>query len=188
MNPAFRKLFDYKAGAVFKSLERLCAYFRGRGLKICLDLFAPFIAFFVGQDYHRLLCLTDIVKPMLYNITNAPAGIPFEVNTYAGAFDDSPENAAKRKNHLLSTVGYEDDFIRREVLGIKAIIDKNGLDTRLHAGIEVNYVEDIAPVTKEYICDSVTNVRDADGIIASWNLNTMPDCNIEYLLDAIEGQ
>ena len=188
MNPAFSKLFEYKSEAVYRSLERLCSYFRSRGLKICLDLFAPAMAFFVGQDYHKLLKLTDIVKPMLYNMTNAPAGIPFEINAYAGAFDKNSENAAARLVHLSEVVGYHKaDFIKREVEGIKKIITQSELNTKLHAGIEVNYVENIAPVTKDYITQSVENVKSADGIIASWNLNTIPDSNIECLLDAMEG-
>ena len=69
---------------------------------------------------------------------------------------------------------------------IKKVISENRLNTKLHVGIEVNYVEDIAPVTKEYIEESVSNVKEADGIIASWNLNTMPDHNIEHLLNAME--
>ena len=187
MNSGFRKLFDYKAKAVYRSLEQLCSYFRNRGFKICLDLFTPATAFFVGQDYHKLLKLTDIVKPMLYNVTNAPAGIPFEINEYAGAFDKNSENAIARRIHLLETVGYyEKDFIKKEVEGIKSIITQNELKTKLHVGIEVNYVENIAPVTGEYIKESVTNVKSADGIIASWNLNTMPDDNITCLLNAME--
>jgi len=186
MDPAYKKLFDYKARAVFNSLENMCTYFRKRGLKICLDLFAPFISTFVGQDYHSLLEITDIVKPMLYNKTNAPAGLPFEINTYASAFDGNKENALKRKEHLLKTVGYGFGFIGREVEGINRIIKQKELNTKLHAGIEINCVENIAPVTKEYIKESVANVKSADGIIASWNLNTIPECNIDCLLDEME--
>ena len=182
IDPAFAKLFEYKGEAVFRSIERLCSYFRGKGFKICLDLFAPFIAYFVGQDYHKLLQLTDIVKPMMYNITNAPAGIPFEVNQYACAFDNCPENVLLRKNHLLKTVDYDNDFIKREVDGILQVIKQNNLDTKLHVGVEINYMKDIAPVTKEYIEKSYKNVANATGLIASWDLNTIPDDNLDTLL------
>jgi len=185
MNPGYRKLFDYKAKAIYNSLEHLCSYFREKGLKICLDLFAPFIAFFVGQDYHRLLKLADIVKPMLYNKTNAPAGLPFEINTYTKAFDSNEENAIARKVHLLETVDYYGNFIEKEVDGIKEVIVRNGFDTKLHVGIEINYVKDIAHVTEKYIKESIASVKNADGIIASWNLSTMPLSNIECLLDEL---
>jgi len=185
MSPGFKKLFEYKSLAVFNSLERLCIYFKSKGLKISLDLFAPFMSVFTGQDYHRLLKLTDVVKPMLYKATNAPAGLPFEVHSYSRAFDNVDENAQRRSEHLKKIVSYNSTLISNEVKNIKRIISEKGLDVKLHAGIEINYIENIAPVTKKYIKESVASVNDADGIIASWNLNTMPDENIDCLLNEI---
>jgi hypothetical protein len=181
LQPVYKKLFDYKCAAISDSLEYLCAYFRKKKLKIGLDLFTPVIAYFVGQDYHRLMRLADFVKPMFYNITNAPAGIPFEINMYANAFG---ENAEKRKEHFLNIIGYGNGFISDEIAGIKKIIIDNGLKTKLFAGIEVNYKENIAPVTETYIKESVRTATGADGIAASWDLNTMTDIHIDCLLDA----
>ena len=185
MNDTFKKLFDYKCDAIFNSLKFLCTYFRNRGLKIGIDLVAPFLAYFVGQDYYRLLALADIVKPMFYGMTNAPAGLPFEINMYAQAFDDNPENAHMRKKLFIDLIGYEKDFINSEITGINKIIKNNNLSIRLYAGIELNYIKHIAPVTKEYIIESVTKIKGADGIVTSWDLNTTPDNHIDYLLDAI---
>jgi hypothetical protein len=186
LKPSFKKLFDYKCDAVFHSLERLCAYFRRKGLKIGLDLFAPFMAYFVGQDYYRLIQLADFVKPMFYNITNAPAGIPFEINMYANAFDNDAQNAEKRKEQFLSYIGYGNSFINNEIAGIRKIIAANDFKTMLYAGIEINYDEDIAPVTEDYIRKSVKAAGGADGIVASWDLNTIPDSHIDCLLAVYE--
>jgi hypothetical protein len=180
LQPVYKKLFDYKCAAISDSLEYLCAYFRKKKLKIGLDLFAPCMAYFVGQDYHRLMRLADFVKPMFYNITNAPAGIPFEINMYA----NFGENAEKRKEHFLNIIGYGNSFISGEITGIKKIIIDNGLKTKLFAGIEINYVKDIAPVTEAYIKESVKSAGGADGIVASWDLNTMTDSYIDCFLDA----
>ena len=185
VNGAFKKLFDYKCDAVFNSLECLCAYFRGRSLKIGLDLFSPFLAYFVGQDYHRLLYLADFVKPMFYSITNAPAGLPFEINMYTAAFDDNADNAEKRKRSFLNCTGYGNGFINSEITGIRKIIDENKLKTKLYAGIELNYNESIAPVTEGYIRESVAKTKGADGIVTSWDLNTTPDSHIDCLLDTV---
>jgi hypothetical protein len=182
----FKKLFDYKCVAVFDSLEYLCAYFRGKGLKIGFDLFAPFLAYFAGQDYHRLMHLAGFVKPMFYGMTNAPAGLPFEISMYARAFDEDAENAEKRKKLFLDCIGYGNGFVSNEIANIRKIIDANGLKTRLYAGIELIYDEHIAPVTEEYIRKSITNIKGADGIVASWDLNTIPDSHLDCLLDAIE--
>jgi len=186
MQAAFKKLFDYKCDAVFHSLEHICAYFRKKKLKIGLDLFAPFLAYFVGQDYHRLVRLADFVKPMFYGITNAPAGIPFEINMYAKAFDNNAKNAKKRKERLLNFIGYGNGFINNEIAGIKKIIVENDLMTRLYAGIEINYNEQIVPVTGTYIKEGVKSMKEADGIVASWDLDTMQDSHIDFLLDAME--
>ena len=182
MDHSFEELFKSKGNVIYHSLEELCKYFRERGMKIGLDLFVPFLAYFVGQDYHRLLGLADIVKPMFYSITNAPAGIPFEIDMYAGAFDDDSLNAQKRKEILLALVGYDDGFIRREVTGINKIIKSNDLQIKHYAGIELNYVEHIAPVTEAYIRESIANTSEADGIVPSWDLNTIPDSHIDCLM------
>jgi len=186
MDDFYLQLFDYNDTAVLNSIKPLCDYFRELGLKIGLDLFAPFVSNFVGQNYSRLLPLADMVKPMLYKITNAPAGLPFEIEMYSTAFDDNPENTQKRKNILKNITGFENtDFISREITGIMDVIKNQKLKIKMYAGIELNYM-DVAPVTKEYIEESVKNIRNADGIVTSWDLNTTPDNHIEYLLNAWE--
>ena len=185
LDSRFNKLFDYKCDVIYHSLEKLCAYFRGRDLKIGLDLFAPFMSYFVGQDYYKLLRLCDYVKPMLYGVTNAPAGIPFEIDMYAKTFDDSRENAQKRKKQLMDSVGFGDSFIGNEIAGINKVIKSTAPHTKLYAGIELNYIEHIAPVTEDYIRASITKISQADGIVASWDLNTIPDSHIDCLLDAL---
>jgi hypothetical protein len=119
---------------------------------------------------------------MFYRITNAPAGLPFEINRYAEAFDGDAANAKKRKQLLLDTVGYENNFIENEITGIRNIINGKGLTTRLYAGIELNYNEHIAPVTEEYIRESMVMTKEADGIVPSWDLNTIPVSHIDCLL------
>ena len=186
LNSGFQTLFDHKCDAVFRALEHICTYFRLKEKKIGFDLFAPFLAYFVGQDYHRLLGLADIVKPMFYGITNAPAGIPFEIDMYAKAFDDYTGNARERKVFFEDCVGYGDDIISREIRDIKRVIERNKFHTLLYAGIELNYVKDVAPVTKEYILNSLSKISDADGLVASWDLASIPDAHIDCLLGAIE--
>ena len=185
LDDRYKKLFDYKCDAVFNSLEYLCRYFRGRGLKIGFDLFAPFLAYFVGQSYHRLLHLADFVKPMFYGITNAPAGLPFEIDMYAKAFDDDTKKAERRKERFFNNIGYGKDFITSEITGIRKLMNDNGFKTRLYAGIEVNHITGIAPVTEKYICESVARAEEAGGIVASWDLNTMQDSHIDCMLGAL---
>jgi len=189
MSDVYKKLFAYKDTAVFNSIKRLSDYFRKQKMKVGLDLFAPFVSCFVGQNYSLLLPLADMIKPMLYKITNAPAGLPFEIDVYSTAFDNIPINAVKRRKFLTDIVGYEDtDFINREVLGIMNIIKEQNLTTKMYAGIELNYVQDIAPVTNDYIKQSINAIRHSDGIVTSWDLNTTPDSHIDCLLSTWESR
>ena len=45
-----------------------------------MDTFAPYLAYFAGQDMKLLASMADFIKPMMYRITNAPAGMPFETD------------------------------------------------------------------------------------------------------------
>ncbi|MDR0447347.1 MAG: hypothetical protein LBH07_01620, partial [Treponema sp.] len=79
-NPVLSRFFEIKACIIFKSLERICRYFRDRNYGIGLDVFAPFLSPFVGQDLDAFSGLCDFIKPMMYRATVAPAGLPFETD------------------------------------------------------------------------------------------------------------
>ena len=80
-NPVTAQFFLLKSRFITQSLERICGYFRGKKLKIGFDVFAPFLSPFVGQDLKSLSALCDFMKPMMYRITRAPAGLPYETET-----------------------------------------------------------------------------------------------------------
>ncbi|MCL2084016.1 MAG: hypothetical protein FWH06_02015 [Oscillospiraceae bacterium] len=178
---ALAGLFAYKSEAVTASAAVLSGYFRKRGYKVGLDLFAPFLSYFVGQDYGKLAPYADFIKPMFYRKTNAPAGIPFELDMYAAAFGGSPQEIEGRGRYLLKTLqtsGIGMDFINREIAGIREIAG----DVKLYAGIEVNYHERVAPVTARYIQENVTGIKNADGIALSWDLCSTPGQNLDAAL------
>lgn len=50
-------------------------------MKVGVDTFAPFIAYFVGQDIEKISELVGFVKPMMYRITQGPAGLPLEIDS-----------------------------------------------------------------------------------------------------------
>ena len=177
------RLFDYKANAVTTAIAELADFFRVRGYKVGLDLFAPYLSFFVGQDYAGLAPHADFIKPMFYRETYAPAGLPFELDMYANAFGGDPDVIASRKRFLLdvlSAPAIDVDFINREIAGIRNVIG----DTKLYAGIEINYNERIAPVTARYIRENITGLKNADGFALSWDLCSTPDENIDAVLSA----
>jgi hypothetical protein len=182
MDDAFKRLFERKCDAVFEAVSVLVGYFRGRGMEIGLDLFAPFIAYFVGQDCRRLLGLADFVKPMFYGVTNAPAGLPFELRQYACAFGGGEESAMLRKNALLSLIGGEAGLMGREIADMKRFVSENKLGARVCAGIEFNRIDGVADVDESYLRARLNEAADADGIVASWDLNTISAEHIDCLL------
>ena len=175
-------LFAYKAQAVTQSMTTIVQWFRDHGLKVGFDLFAPFLSYFVGQDYATLLPLADFIKPMFYRMTNAPAGIPFEIDRYVAAFPGNAEDLTRRRQRLmrvLRTDRIDLDFINREIDGIRRLSG----DTKVLAGFEINR-NDVAPVAPSYVAENVSCL-DADGIALSWDLRSTPDDNLQAVRDNI---
>ncbi|MDR0472303.1 MAG: hypothetical protein LBH43_01335, partial [Treponema sp.] len=62
--PIISDFFKIKAKIIFQSVERICRYFRNKNYRIGLDVFAPFLSPFVGQNLKALSGLCDFIKPM----------------------------------------------------------------------------------------------------------------------------
>ena len=77
-NPVAAAFFKAKGHIVSTSVAAVADSLRSRGLEVGMDLYAPFMAPFVGQDYTILTQHADFIKPMLYRQTFAPAGMGFE--------------------------------------------------------------------------------------------------------------
>jgi hypothetical protein len=175
------RLFAYKNEAVTTSIASLSSYFRNHGLKVGLDLFAPFLSHFAGQDYARLAPYADFIKPMFYRETYAPAGIPFEIDRYASAFGSDPQEIEDRKRYLLNildTSAIDINFINNETAGIRERIG----DTKLYAGIEIIYNKKVAPITMKYIQENILQLKNVDGFALSWDLCAAPEENLDAAL------
>ena len=167
---------DTVAGAFFKakghvvsaSVAAIADSLRSRGLEVGMDLYAPFMAPFVGQDYSILAGHADFIKPMLYRQTFAPAGMGFEYNLL--------------RKSLPAATGYPEFEM-----------DVNFLHSQLEAmepyscgkypGIEINYREVVVPTSPEYISESLKAVlsHGFDGAVLSWNIMKAPLSHLEPL-------
>ena len=152
------------SGAVASVADRL----RERGLEVGMDLYAPFMAQFVGQDYAILSQHADFIKPMLYRQTFAPAGMGFEYELLRKAVP-----AAK---------GYPDfvmdtDFLHSQLKAMEPYACGK------YPGIEINYREVVAPTSPEYVTESLEAVMQHgfDGAVLSWNIMEAPDPHISCL-------
>jgi len=178
-------LFAYKAAAVTHSVKDLVDGFRERGKLVGLDLFAPFLSYFVGQDYAALSPLADFVKPMLYRNTNAPAGIPFELDSFAAAFGGSPADWARRKAHLQGLLGLpaiDLSFINSELDAARGVAGS----AKVYAGFEVNRTS-VAPITPAYVAESLGGLK-ADGFALSWDINQAPVNNVKAIVEGLRAR
>ena len=160
--------FKAKGHVVSASVAAIADSLRSRGLEVGMDLYAPFMAPFVGQDYSVLAGHADFIKPMLYRQTFAPAGMGFEYN-----------------------------LLRKSLPGAKGYpeleMDVNFLHSQLEAmepyscgkypGIEINYREVVAPTSPEYISESLKAVlsHGFDGAVLSWNIMQAPLSHLKPL-------
>lgn len=167
-NPLAARFFSAKGRIVSGSVAAVADSLRSRGLQVGMDLYAPFMAPFVGQDYAILSQHADFIKPMLYRQTFAPAGM-----------------------------GFEYDLLRKAVPGAEGYpefkMDVEFLDSQLQAmepyacskfpGIEINYRKDIVPTSAEYVRESLDAVmrHQFDGAVLSWNIMEAPQEHIACL-------
>lgn len=166
-NPLASAFFKAKGGIVSSVVASITDAFRSRGLEVGLDLYAPFMAPFVGQDY-EILAHADFIKPMLYRQTFAPAGMGFEYDLLKAA--------------VPSATGYPEfkmdlDFLHSQLEAMEPY------NCYKYPGIEINYREDIVPTSPEYVTESLKAVlaHGFDGAVLSWNIMEAPDAHIAVL-------
>ena len=167
-NPLAAGFFAAKGRIVSGAVAAIADSLRSRGLEIGMDLYAPFMAPLVGQDYSILAQHADFIKPMLYRQTFAPAGMGFEYDLLRAA--------------VPSATGYP-----------SFEMSAHFLDSQLDAmapypcgkypGIEINYREGVVPTSPEYVTESLQHVmaHGFDGAVLSWNIMEAPDSHIAVL-------
>ena len=160
--------FAAKGRIVSGAVAAIADSLRCCGLEIGMDLYAPFMAPFVGQDYAILSRHADFIKPMLYRQTFAPAGM-----------------------------GFEYDLLRKAVPGASGYpefaMDAAFLESQLEAmescscakypGIEINFREGVVPTSPAYVTESLDAVlhHGFEGAVLSWNIMEAPDAHIACL-------
>lgn len=184
--PVMHDFFKLKAGILHKSLERICTFLRKKGFGIGFDVVAPFLSTFVGQDLPVLSGLCDFIKPMMYRATNAPAGMPFELEAMlreTNADNIKRIGFGKLLNLNLYKTPFDLSFSAKELQDLCA-----SSACPVYAGIEINRKKDIAEIHPGYIEETIkgyagTGIR---GFALSWNLLDAPEENIEKAAELIK--
>ena len=167
-NPLAANYFRAKGHLVSTGVAAVADSLRARGLEIGMDLYAPFMAPFVGQDYEILARHADFIKPMLYRKTFAPAGMGFEYDLLRSAVP----LAAGYPSFDMSV-----DFLDSQ---LDAMVP---YPCAKYPGIEINYREGVVPTSPEYVTESLEHVmaHHFDGAVLSWNMMEAPDAHIAVL-------
>lgn len=165
-DPLAQRFFEAKEEIVAEAAAELCRYFKEKGLIVGLDLFAPFVSRFVGQDYQRITKYADFIKPMLYRRTEAPAGIGYEYALFE-------QYAPGAKGRIRLTAGRELLDSQLEAVRLASC--------DIYPGIEVNYHPELVRTDPDYITESLTAVREHRfaGAALCWNMLEVPDAHIE---------
>ncbi|MBP5571198.1 MAG: hypothetical protein J6X39_00775 [Bacteroidales bacterium] len=160
--------FRAKGYVVSSGVAVVADSLRARGLSIGMDLYAPFMSVFVGQDYSILSQHTDFIKPMLYRKTNAPAGMGFEYNLMRQAVPGASGYPAFEMTL---------DFLDSQLEAME------GYPCAKYPGLEINYRANVAETSPEYVKESLEAVlrHGFDGAVLSWNIMEAPNAHIEAL-------
>ena len=169
-NPVAAAYFKAKGHVVSNSVAAIADSLRSRDLEVGMDLYAPFMASFVGQDYSILTAHADFIKPMLYRQTFAPAGMGFEYDLLQRAVPNA-------KGYLKFRMDVA--FLNSQLKAMKPY------NCEKYPGIEVNYRADIVPTSLEYISESIDAVKEHEfkGAVLSWNIMEAPLNHIKILSD-----
>ena len=167
-NPVATAFFKAKGHIVSGAVAAIADSLRSRGLEIGMDLYAPFMAPFVGQDYEILAAHADFIKPMLYRQTFAPAGMGFEYDLLKKAVPEATGYPA---------FAMDLDFLHSQLEAMEPYACAK------YPGIEINFREDIVPTSPEYVTESLAAVMSHhfDGAVLSWNIMEAPDAHIDCL-------
>ena len=151
-----------------KAVSSIADSLRKRGLEIGMDLYAPFMSPFVGQDYEILAAHADFIKPMLYRQTFAPAGMGFEYDLLKKAAPGAsgyPEFAMDL------------DFLHSQLEAMESY------SCAKFPGIEINHRKEVVPTSPEYVTESLEAVKSHgfEGIVLSWNIMEAPLAHLDCL-------
>ena len=152
-----QRFFDAKETIIADAAAEISGYFRNRGLTVGLDLFAPLVSRFVGQNYALLAGHVGFMKPMLYRRTEAPAGIGYE---YA-LFEKHAPGARGRIRYPMDRA-----FLDSQLEALRDI------PCEQYPGIEINYDPELVRTDAGYIRESLAAVREQgfERAVLCWNI------------------
>ena len=166
-DPMVDGFFRAKAENMTRSLQLVAERFRTIGLKVAFDTFAPFAAWFVGQDLPALAEEAAFIKPMLYRRCLLPAGMRFEFDSIVSELGGKA--CLDQMKCLLNTDDITGDPFFESQLALLSTLPN------VSPGIEIN-VQSGCFCTPEYVKQSLQTVAEAgfDSAVLSWDVVSAP--------------
>ena len=157
-----QRFFDAKEAIIAEAAAELAGYFKDRRLTVGLDLFAPVISRFTGQNYALLAKCVDFIKPMLYRRTEAPAGIGYEYALFE-------KHAPGARGRIRLT--QDRAFLDTQLAALR------GLPCEICPGIEINYDRELVRTDAGYIRESLEAVMEQgfESAALCWNMMQAPE-------------
>jgi len=182
-----RLFFKFKQKEIEKSLTKIHVLLKENNLKVGYDLLAPFLGYFSGQNIVVLSKKADFIKPMYYRKTKAPAGIIYELENYFKNFSNNDENIyLKLINNTEIILNFKYNYEEFDLnFVVKELENIETLNTSLIPGIEVNRLNKIAPITPNYIKESLEGITKVikNEVLLSWDCMSIPEDNLDVLLN-----
>jgi len=165
-NELINELFVARARLITNSVNKVIDSFKQRKLQVGLDVFAPPFAYLFGQDIESLAQHVDFIKPMIYRVTNAPAGIPYET---AHLKKELLVNGCDIKDKLEQL--WHCDSLSDEMCLVQQLEILKKMPVAIYPGVEVNKVN-ICDTSLTYVEKTIDVFakKEIAGCVLSWNV------------------
>lgn len=169
-HPSIHQFYIQRSKIITNYIEALTTYFKSHNLIVGADIYAPFLAYHVGQNTKEISKFVDFIKPMMYRYTSAPAGMRYEYHAYIKNFTDTKPFSQYWDDDPASDTSIKKQF--------QFLAD---LPTKVYPGIEVNPIEGICSTTKEKLKQNLELFDEYPTISLCWDLMQMDETFISLL-------
>lgn len=162
--------YKHRAQLISDLVFKLAAYFNSRKLIVGADLFAPMLAYHVGQNIKEIAKYVDFIKPMMYTHTNAPAAIPYEYNIYLRNFEHSEPFSKHFPGGPLApkSLRYQMDYIKN-------------VPATVIPGIEINPISGVCNTNAETVKEHLHIFKEFQNIALCWDVMRMDEAILAVL-------
>lgn len=182
-NKEMNQYFQFKNDSIIEKIYELVDFFKMKGLEVGLDTYAPEISYLFGQDTIRLSEKADFIKPMYYRRTYAPAGIPFEIQTFKKMYT---QEAGEFLLNIIGERNLKDNIGKKQMIEEVKYLSENLKN--VFPGIDFNRKENIVLSDEEYIKEvlDILEKGNSEGIVLSWDLMSIPEEHLKIFLEKEE--